>query len=538
MIGTRTNGTPDRRIASGRPQRICTLCTAALGLVMLFAVITAAPQASDEFERIREKAAEMCTAVNNAEYAAFGDGADSQLDKAYGGYGYLINPSKLTRLAEMVGEAPDPQSAAQRQRTVQIITFHALQAQVAPVIDNYRNSFRENSIRVEGDPVVLQGMSFRIGMQEDQDTRRKWWLAAGQLYKGLNVYLRSLLLDLDSAAQELGHESYHAFLQESEGWDLGVMEAAATDFLQTSEEEYSGLLEDWAEREMEMRLRKLRAYDVDRLRFFPRLSSQVKCEKPEDVAAATLKKLGIDLGGQRTMRVDVRERQGRCPGASAYPISTGKTYVTMVPSGYISDIQELLGALGEAEFYHNMPGDLRFEDAYFGSNVLPAVYRGLFELIVEEPGWIARHIKLQGASADDLAAAFRLRRLMRVRSAAGNLLFQLKLHQNPAIAPQEFADQMEAALLWRHTENDADAYLASNDDYRSGGAVLGARIALQIRDALREEWGEEWYRNEELGRRLEQGARQGYALALKDFLSIWRLSELDASLIPTPSDQG
>lgn len=514
------------------------LWVAALALVMLLTVAIGVPQASDEFERIREKAAELCVAVNDAEYAAFGDGGNSELDKAYGGYGYLLNTSKLERLEELAAEAPDPQVAAQRRRMAQIILYHTLQDKVAPVLDNYRNSFRENSILVEGEPVVLQGLSFRIGMQEQQDTRRKWWLAAGQLYKGINVYLRSLLLDLDSAAQEHAQESYHAFLRESQGWDLALIHASAEEFLQTSEIEYKELLEAWADRELELKLRKLRAYDVDRLRFFPNLSSQVEFKKPEKVAESTLKALGIDLGGQRSLRVDVRERDGRCPAAMAHPISTGKSYVTMIPSGYISDLQELVSALGEAEFYHNIPGDLRFEDAYFGSNVLPAIYRGLFELIVEEPAWITSHVELKGATGEDVADAFRLRRLMRIRAAAGGFLFQLKLHEDPAISASVFAEQMEAALLWRHTDNDADAYLSRNDDYRSGGEVLGALVAMQIRDALRQAWGEEWFRNPELGRRLERGAQRGYALSLDEFLAIWDLTGLDASLIPTMSDQG
>ena len=86
--------------------------------------------------------------------------------------------------------------------------------------------------------------------------------------------------------------------------------------------------------------------------------------------------------------------------------------------------------------------------------------------------------------------------------------------------------------------NDADAYLSRNDDYRSGAVVFGHRIAVEIRKALREEWGAEWFRNGELAKRMERGAARGYDMGINEFLQIWNISEADANLLASPQPQG
>ncbi len=203
----------------------------------------------------------------------------------------------------------------------------------------------------------------------------------------------------------------------------------------------------------------------------------------------------------------------------------------MIPTELVTDIQDLIAALGEAEFYYLTPNDLRFEEAYTGTSVYPGVYRALFEMICEEPAWVAEHLKLDGSTPDEIAGALRFRRLARARGAAGNFLFALQLHADPQIDSRLYNEIMQTALGWRRIANDADTYLGCNDDFRSGGIVLGQAIAAQIRATLREEWGAEWFRNKELAERLTRGAEQGYAISLEDFLSIWGIDALDPSIL-------
>lgn len=507
------------------------LSVAVLGCGLLLGLAIQDAQAASEYERIREKAEELAIAVNKANMEPLAEGKNSSLESTYGGFGYLLTPSKLTKLGELVNEATDPAEKALRQETADMIRYHAIRAQVAPVIDNCINSMRDNTTVVEGNTVRLRGLAHQIGLEEDRDARRGAWLATSQLYTAINVYRRSLLMDLNERSTELGYEGYHAFLQEVQGWDLGLMKSAAETVLAGTTDQYTELLSSWADRELQLEVRKLRSYDAMRLFFFPSLGEKVGKFKPVELAEDALEQMGIQLKKQRLLKIESKKKDGRIPQASAFPVQVGKCEVTMIPSEQVSDLQDLLGAIGEAQFHYQISNDVRFEDAYFGTNVYPAAYGALLQLLVEEQAWIEENVKLKGATAEEVAEAFRLRRLYQLRETAGHYLFQLQLQENPRIDAEVYNTVMEGALGWKHTRNDADAYLMSNDDYASGGRLLGYAIAVQIRAQLRAENGEKWWKSKSVGEKLAQGASGGFGLGLDEFLGVFGIASLDPSVL-------
>ncbi len=500
-----------------------------LGLLVLLGGMSAG--ASDEFERIREKAAEMVVSVNEAEMEPFAEGDESELEKAYGGYGYLLTDAKIQRLRELVQEAQNEQEKARRRRTARIIDLYAIGQKVAPVMDNCINSMTDKTVKVEGATLQLLNLNYRLAMQEDRDKRRGWWLAAGQLYKVMNVYRRNLMYDRNRFSQELGYEGYYPFLAEVEGWDLETMRTAAERLLDDTAASFETQLEALSERELDLELRKVRTYDAEYLFSFPDLTDKVGGLKVEDIIEDTFEECDLRLDKQRSLKIDLRDKDGRLPEATAWELQTGKAEVTMIPTERLSDLPALLGAVGEAQFYYNVSGDLPFEQAYIGSNVLPATYYALFAMIAEEPGWVEEHVKLKDTTAEEVAAAFKLRRLYLARQAAGRFLFQLRVHEDPNLDPNVYNEIMERALLWKHIPNDADTYLMANDNYESGGYLLGYVMAAQIRDALVEQLGPEWYRKKELGKKVLAGAAKGYGMSIADFLGLWGVTSLDPGVM-------
>ncbi len=513
------------------PARPVWLPTAALAAVMLALLGTVVAHAAGEIDRIREKAAEMVMAVNRAKAEPFTEGKSSALEKAYGGYAYLLTRAKRADLDKLVAEAPDDATRAQNERTRLIIDLYAIGAGVAPVRDNCCNSLREKTVAVEDASLRLLDLDYRLTLQGDRDKRLKWWMGAGQLYKTMTIYRRNLAVDLNNRSKELGYEGYYPFLQLVEGWDIETMRAAAERLLDDTSAAFAEQLEALCQAELGMQLRKMRTYDADFVFSFPTLSKQAGKIDPVDVTARTFKGAGLALEKQRTLKIDVREKAGRLPYATAWELQAGKAEVTMIPTGRLSDLPDLLGAIGEAQFYYNVPGDLAFESAYIGANVLPATYRALFAMIAEEPAWVAATVKPKDAKPEEVADAMKLRRLYLARRAAGEFLFQLQLHADPNVNPSAYNEMMERALLWSRIANDNDLYYMVNDDYRAGGRLLGYVMAAQIRDALVQQWGAEWFRNEKLGAKVIEGARKGYAISVPDFLALWGVTALDPGVM-------
>jgi len=504
---------------------------AALGVGLLMLLGTVVAYAAGEIDRIREKAAEMVQAVNRAEAEPFTEGKNSELEKAYGGYAYLLTPAKRSDLNELVAEAPDDAARALYERTRLIIDLYAIGARVAPIRDNCCNSLRDKTVSVEDVTLRLLDLDHRLALQSDRDKRLKWWMGAGQLYKTMTIYRRNLTVDLNNRSQELGYEGYYPFLQLVEGWDIETMRAAAERLLDDTAASFEEQLEALCQTELGMQLRKMRTYDAEYIFSFPSLSKDVGKVKPDEVVARTFKEAGLPLEKQRTLKIDVRDKSGRLPYATAWELQTGKAEVTMIPTGRLSDLPDLLGAVGQAQFYYNVPGDLVFESAYIGTNVLPATYRALFAMIAEEPAWVESTLKPKDADPEEVADALRLRRLYLARKAAGEFLFQLQLQEDPNVSPSVYNEVMERALLWSRIANDNDLYYMVNDDYHAGGRLLGYVMAAQIREALVEQWGAEWFRNEKLGDKVCQGARQGYAISVPDFLALWGVSALDPGVM-------
>ena len=513
------------------PSRLLGTGLVVMALIALVWGTSLPAKAASEFERIREKAEEMVIAVNETEMKTYDEGKDSELERTYGGYQYLLTPSKLERLSELVAEPTDPAERKLREASAAVIRYHAIQSNVAAVMDNCRNSMYENTVAVDGKTLRLRGLDHQVGLIENRDQRRGAYLAASRLYTGINVYLRSLMLDLNDEARELDYEGYYPFLQEVQGWDLDLMTATAETVLEGTQTQYQSLMTTWTERELDLDLDKLRSYDAMRLFFFPELSEGVKDFEPFKLLEDGLAPMGLRIDKQRTLRTEAKDRDGRVPTADVYPIQAGKAEVAMIPSEMVSDVQDALGAIGEAEFHYLISGDTPYEEAYFGNNVYPSAYRALFELLAEEPAWIEENLELKGVTAEEVAEALRLRRIYHLREAAGQYLFQLKLHENPQIDSDLYNEQMEAAVGWKHIRNDADAYMLSNDDYASGGRLLGWAMALQIRDALRAKNGEQWWDDESIMTKLEQGARRGYAPTTDEFLSVWGVTSLDTSVL-------
>ncbi len=486
-------------------------------------------QATEKLDRIREKTEEMVVAINKVQIAPLSEGKDSKLQNTYGDYAYLLTPKKLDEINGLIEETSDPVEKARRERTAMLLQYHSIRYKVASVLDNCINSFRDNSSSVDGKPFILRGVKHTIGLEQDRDIRRKYSLAAADLYTPFNVYMSSLTSDLNEATASLDYDSYYTFLIDFEGWDIDLMNSTAETVLTGTSDSYTTLINKWAEKETGLILRRMRSYDADHLFFFPSVSTQVDRVKLLDIAKSTLKNFGIDLKKQRTLKIDIKDRTLRDPKALAHPIQPEKGEVTMIPSDQIIDIVDLMGALGESQFHYLIPKNVPFEEALSGTNIGPATFRALFEMVCEEPGWIADNLKVNGSTAEEVAEVFLLRRLYKMRKAVADYQFQLQLQANPRIEPATYNSLMKDILLWKHTKNDAKAYQTSNDNYRSGGLFMGYTLATQIRTALINQLGEDWYKSEEFGTRLRTATQNGLNVSIEEFLGLWGINSFDTS---------
>jgi hypothetical protein len=503
--------------------------TFAICLIACVCISTA--YGADEYDRIREKAAELMVAINKAQIDPTSEGKDSKLEKTYSDYAYLFTDNKLEKLEELIEEGDGTDAQAMRQSTSDLIRYHAIQYRVSSVMDNLVNAFRDNIGNVDGNSITLRDAEFKIGLSENRDTRRKMFLAVSKLYSSYNVFKRSLTSDLDIHAKKMGYNDYNSFLIEMQGWNLTLLNSTADALLTETNATYEASMDKWADKELGMKVRKIRSYDAYRMFFFPSVSAQVDQINLEDVAKNTLAEFGIKLKNQRTIKIDIREKKNRAPYAIAHKIEPGKGELTMVPTGMITDLVDFMGALGQIQFYGLMSGDLPFEKVYDGTNIFRCTYGALFEMICEEPAWIGEHLKLKDTSAEEVAEALQFRRMFKIRNAISNYKFQQALLNAPRTDGSLYGDLRHDILLWKHTKNDYEAYQMANDDYHSSGVFMGYALAAQIKAHLSETLGAEWYKKAEFGEMLEKGTSKGEKLTIEEFLALWGIDSFEPTAL-------
>ncbi len=507
--------------------------------ILLLLLTPVDAQSAGELERLREKTSEMIVAVNRCQAATHADGRAPELDQAYARFRYLLTPEKNAELDRLLGTAQDEVARARYRRLAGILQLHGAVARVASLYDASLRDLRSQTVMAEDTQLRLLDLDRRLMLQPDRDQRLAWWMATGPLCQRMAVYRRGMLGVLDQYCRELGYAGYYDLLQIVEGWDPEQLRAVAERVLDDTEAPFLARLETLSQAELGLEVRRVRTYDAEFLFSFPTLSASIGERDWLDLTGRALAAAGMDLRQQNRLTLRVGEKRDRAPQAAAWPLAAGEAVVSMVPTGGLSDLPDLLEAVGEGQFYVHMPGDLPFEDAFVGTNILPATVGALCAMIAEEPVWVAEAIGPE--MAEEVAAAMKLRRLYLARRAAGECLFELELRQAER-AGNQGGDQVrnadrckeitERALAWpRIVARDHESCLLACDGYRSGGRLLGFVLAAQIRDALAVRWGPDWYAHQALGALVETAARHGYAVPLEEFLAEWGVSGLDPGVM-------
>ncbi|MBD3334527.1 MAG: hypothetical protein GF355_03340 [Candidatus Eisenbacteria bacterium] len=485
-----------------------------------------------DIERIREKSQELAVKVRDARFKAVGEGEKPGLDRAHRDFGYLLGPQKLNEVRGLVEQAADPAEKARRQRTLEFLQHHTIWAYVAPTHDNYRSYLQTASIQAGGNEVTLLDFRHSLRTMEEQNQRRIAYLAARELVTNANVYLRSIELDLQKQTETLELGNYYDFLADYEGWNREEMAALAQQLLDATEEKYRGLLEAMCQKLLDQELRRTRAFDVPILLAQHEFDGAFDEDKLEETFEKAFRKMGIKVDDQRYMRVDLKERDRKDPEAHVFPIENERnTRVTMIPDGGLDDYRNFFRAMGQGQFYYNIDDKLGFENRFLGNPIMPMVFGELAVHLFQEPVWVNEMTDIDDVQMQGFLEATEFLRLYELREAAGNYLYQLKLHKDLKTGGDVYTAQIEAATLIPQTGNEEAFALLSNDRFQSGGILVAAVMEAQLRRHMVEAYGEEWFWKSGAGNYLKSVAGEGFSKSYTDWSEEWGANAFDATML-------
>ena len=210
---------------AGKARKLAREIGYGIGLGLFGASLMASTvQAGKEVDRIREKTEELASRLVSEGFSHLGEGKESNLDRVYRDYDYILKESKLEEIDNDLATATEDEQARLK-RLRRFIVSGMILAPVAANYDNAESYITSAAMSVAGAELTLLTFESMLANEEKRSNRRIWYLASRDLQENANVFEINLRHDLDKQAMEKVGMGYEDFLAQSYGIDPAALEA-------------------------------------------------------------------------------------------------------------------------------------------------------------------------------------------------------------------------------------------------------------------------------------------------------------------------
>jgi hypothetical protein len=389
---------------------------------------------------------------------------------------------------------------------------------------------REASIELEVDGGRLGFRESSVVQANEPDAGRRAAIEAARLaatVERLNPLRAEALSAHHRLARELGWPSYRAMCEELKGLRLNELSAQAAAFARRSEDAYPDVVDPVLRATVGAGLGEARRSDLPRFFRAAEADAAFPADRLLEAFQATLAGLGIDLGAQRQIALDVAPRPGKSPRAFCAPVRVpDEIHLVISPVGGRDDYGALLHEGGHAEHFASVDARLPFEFRALGDNSVTEGYAFLFDHLVEDEEWLRRRLGLQDDG--ELRAHARAQRLVMLRRYGAKLHYELELHDGAEAGnglADGYARRLTAAVRipWP-----SELHLVDVDPGFYAAAYLRAwAFETHLSATLRERFGAAWFEEPEAGAMLRGLWSQGQRLDADELLAELTGARLD-----------
>jgi hypothetical protein len=371
-------------------------------------------------------------------------------------------------------------------------------------------------VEVDGDSVPYREVSPRLVNEPDRERRQRLYAArqavTAEHLNPLHEEDETLRRDL---AEHLNGGSVLA-LYDGFGYAPQKLMAATNAFLDSTDDLYHDHVDRQLRRRLGVPLAEAGPPDLARLWRAPEFDAAFAPERALPALRATLAGLGVDLGDQPNVELDIEARPGKVPRAFCAPIRVpGRVILVLLPQGGQDDYRALFHEAGHTEHFAHIPAGLPAEDRVLGDNAVTEGFAFLFEHLLHDPHWLRAHL---GAEQPEYTAFSALYKLFLVRRYAAKLAYEIELHSGAplAVLPARYTELLSRAAAVPYPATD---YLVDVDEGFYCTCYLRAwALEAQLRDHLRRRFGGEWFGRREAGALLRELWSLGQSLRAEALL--------------------
>jgi len=308
---------------------------------------------------------------------------------------------------------------------------------------------------------------------------------------------------MHEGAEALGFKSYKDMCSKLKGIDYAALEAAMEEMLRRTEQAYVDGMDELLRATTGVALTEALPYDVA---YAFRGQRYDEAFRKDDVTGSffrTLRGMGIEPKSYHNIRIDDSDRPGKSPRAFCAPVKVPDDIRLVIrPSGGFDDYAAMFHEGGHSWHFGSTRADLDPEFRYLGDNSVSEAFAFLFDHLTSDAVWLRKQLGMEDPS--EFVWFSTLRRLFFLRRYAAKLVYELKLHAG-TMSPEfknVYRTCLQRCLKFRHTEK---RYLEDVDDAFYCAEYLRAwMLDAQLRSALEEEFGEEWFADPRSGKYLRE----------------------------------
>jgi hypothetical protein len=429
-------------------------------------------------------------------------------------FAHLYSREQLDALRRAEEDAGDPDERERLYRLRLTCEAGLIAAEITEAEDELENKILAARLTFRGEEMPLRTAQAKLAVLPEYSDRNELGKLHADASAEFNDGRRALLEAAERLEAEItGIEDPVERSEEIKGISLGELASVLTDASERGADSYGKLRERW----FEALLGKDRdavppMYHVAYMRRLSPLESTYTKERATDVCLQTLRDLGFDLEAQPNIRLDLEDRPQKSPRASVIPSDPPEVvHLITRAQGGLHDYEAFLHEAGHALHYGGCDPELPYTfRSVSRDHALTEIYSFTVESVVKDPGWHETHFGLAPEQAAENAQGALFVEMLLFRRYVAKLRFELEywagFWENEA-RPERYEELLTEATGVRYR---ADWYLADMDEGFYSADYLRAWIrAAQVRDHLKREIGEDWWRSPKTGEMLRSLFAEG-----------------------------
>jgi hypothetical protein len=400
------------------------------------------------------------------------------------------------------------ENPARKRAVMALLAAAHIESRTVGQLDGISDNVINTTTIYDDQTVAWRGLRRRWTVEKGVGERHKLEeLWREELRRTFNDDLEQLQEKLIANAQPLDCPDWLNFWADLKRVDVPGTQAIADEVLKGSEDYYGATLRAYLG-QLELPIDDVWQSDMDYALRASKLDVNFPSKQLMPTMVRTFRELGIDIESHTAIKLDLADRVGKTSGPSVFATEVpGDAQLLLRRTGGFRDYQALLYGLGMAESVVQVDPSFPFAERYLGDEVPSRGYGLLLSGLTLEPSWLRERLEFDDHYDYRIIAT--IGRLHEVRRAAAMVGYETQLWRDTAASgglAEDYAERLSVALRMHVFP---ESYLtplmgAPWNMFDASVDLLAHVFAAQLRQFLRKEFDEDWFKSPRAGRFLTQ----------------------------------